>query len=335
MDVTISAPESDVLVRKTLEALYIKAKSPTMNSGKKKLEVESRFIRPTAISFDELKNLAEQHPYASARYFAASLGCSLSTVSNGLRSLGMVKKLGQWLPHALSAGNRQRHLNICTQLLSRNRRFDWLNTIVNGDEKWVLYVSHTHKRAWCAGDEVSGPFVKGKIHEKKVMMSVWWRVHGIYRFELLPDKDWATRSARSTRSSTTFACCTITRALTSRRRLHRQFWSSRLPPLPISSASPGSEAMIVTTSKMTIGLSSPPSRRSSKPEESVIFQVWSQITPPVLKYGSFNGQGNRWSTKMLKKACREIRTRNEILISYVPLAELLRRTENYQTLSTY
>ncbi|KAK6738248.1 hypothetical protein RB195_020388 [Necator americanus] len=31
------------------------------------------------------------------------------------------------------------------------------------------------------------PFVKGEIHEKKVMLSVWWGVHGIYRFELLPD----------------------------------------------------------------------------------------------------------------------------------------------------
>ncbi|KAK6758695.1 hypothetical protein RB195_016115 [Necator americanus] len=30
------------------------------------------------------------------------------------------------------------------------------------------------------------PFVKGEIH-KKVMLSVWWGVHGIYRFELPPD----------------------------------------------------------------------------------------------------------------------------------------------------
>ncbi|KAK6756147.1 hypothetical protein RB195_014499 [Necator americanus] len=29
------------------------------------------------------------------------------------------------------------------------------------------------------------PFVKGEIHEKKVMLSVWWGVHGMYRFELL------------------------------------------------------------------------------------------------------------------------------------------------------
>ncbi|KAK6730621.1 hypothetical protein RB195_007221 [Necator americanus] len=59
----------------------------------KKLEDEPRSYRPTALSFDELKILAEQHPYEGMRYFAAILGCSMSTVSNGLRSLGMVKKL--------------------------------------------------------------------------------------------------------------------------------------------------------------------------------------------------------------------------------------------------
>ncbi|KAK6753940.1 hypothetical protein RB195_013122 [Necator americanus] len=42
-----------------------------------------------------------------------------------------------------------------------------------------------HKRAWSAGDEMPDPFVKGEIHEKKVMLSVWWRVHGMYRLELL------------------------------------------------------------------------------------------------------------------------------------------------------
>ncbi|KAK6742226.1 hypothetical protein RB195_009845 [Necator americanus] len=105
------------------------------NKKNKKLEEEPRSGRPTAISFYELKNLAEQHPYEGVQYFAASIGCLLSTVSNGQRSLGMVKKLGQWLPHALSDSNRQRRLDICTLLLSRSRRFDWLDTIVTVDEK--------------------------------------------------------------------------------------------------------------------------------------------------------------------------------------------------------
>ncbi|ETN80723.1 hypothetical protein NECAME_17978, partial [Necator americanus] len=36
-------------------------------AGNKKLEDDPRSGRPTAISFDELKNLAEQHPYEGLR----------------------------------------------------------------------------------------------------------------------------------------------------------------------------------------------------------------------------------------------------------------------------
>ncbi|KAK6730003.1 hypothetical protein RB195_006828 [Necator americanus] len=67
-------------------------------------------VRPTAISFDKLKNPAKQHPCEGVRYFAANPGCSLSTVSNGLRSLGMVKELEAadstgWTPLSLEMKN--------------------------------------------------------------------------------------------------------------------------------------------------------------------------------------------------------------------------------------
>ncbi|KAK6729010.1 hypothetical protein RB195_006206 [Necator americanus] len=123
-------------------------------AGNKKLEDEPRSGRPTAISSDELKKLAEPHPFEGVRYFAASLGCLLSTRRQPPKTPG--------------------RLNSATD-----------------------------------------PFEKDEIHEKKVMLSVWWGVHGIYRFELLPDNTTITaevycaqlqrptRSARSTRSSTT------------------------------------------------------------------------------------------------------------------------------------
>ncbi|KAK6733091.1 hypothetical protein RB195_017075 [Necator americanus] len=144
----------------------INSECPDRQAGNKKLEDEIRSGRPTAISFDELKNLAEQHPYESVRYFVISFGCSLSTVSDGLRCLGMVKK-----PEAADSTG-------------------W--TPLSLEKKWVLYVNHTHRRAWCTGREMPDPFVKGEIHEKKVMLSVWWEVHGIYRFELLPDNTTVT-----------------------------------------------------------------------------------------------------------------------------------------------
>ncbi|ETN76842.1 hypothetical protein NECAME_11390 [Necator americanus] len=65
--------------------LSVRAWFQRFKTGNKKLEDEPRFGRPTAMSFDELKNLAEQYPYEDVRYFAASLGCLLST-NNHLES---------------------------------------------------------------------------------------------------------------------------------------------------------------------------------------------------------------------------------------------------------
>ncbi|KAK6744251.1 hypothetical protein RB195_011138 [Necator americanus] len=204
-------------------------------AGNKKLKDEPRSGRPTAISFDELKNLAEQHPYEGVRYFTASLGYSLSTVSDGLRSLGMVKKLEAanstgWTPLSLemkSGSLCQPHPQTC--------------------------------------DDMPDPFVKGEIHEKKVMLSVWWGVHEIYRFELLPD-------------NTTLANKTSQKILELGWEVlpHPPYGPDLAPATTnfsdrFSITWKRSATMIVTTSKMTFGLSSPPSRRISTPKESVIW----------------------------------------------------------------
>ncbi|KAK6736981.1 hypothetical protein RB195_019585 [Necator americanus] len=95
------------------------------------------------------------------------------------------------------------------------------------------------------------------------MLSVWWGVYGIYRFELLPNNTTVTAEFSDETSKNAGladkmskehpklenVCCTITCALTSQRRLPAKFWSSngpgpeRLPPLPIASASSGKEAL--------------------------------------------------------------------------------------------
>ena len=76
-------------------------------------------------------------------------------------------------------------LEICTFLLSKKRRFDWLDHLVTRDEKWVLYVNHTQKRQWVDAEEQAEPEPKADSHQKKFILSVWWDVHGMVRFELL------------------------------------------------------------------------------------------------------------------------------------------------------
>ncbi|KAJ8958870.1 hypothetical protein NQ318_019637 [Aromia moschata] len=115
------------------------------------------------------------------------LGCSQSTVVRGLETLGKVQKLGKWIPRLLSGDDRQHRNNICTQLLSRSRRFDWFNNLVTGDEKRVLYINHSHKRQCVEADVPVQSVPKPDGH----LMSVWWgflrsarkRRTGVYKME--------------------------------------------------------------------------------------------------------------------------------------------------------
>ncbi|KAK6762338.1 hypothetical protein RB195_023160 [Necator americanus] len=127
------------------------------------------------------------------------------------------------------------------------------------------------------------------------MLSVWWGVHEIYRFELLPDNSTDTAEVY---------CAQLQRLADKIRKEHPKLDNVRLlhdnacphiakktsqkilefgwevphPPYSPDLARNGYHLlrfsitwkMIVTPSKMTFGLSSPPSRRSSMPKESVI-----------------------------------------------------------------
>ena len=53
-------------------------------------------------------------------------------------------------------------------------------------EKWVVYDNVMRKRSWNKRDEPAQSTSKADIHQKKVMLSVWWDFKGIVYFELLP-----------------------------------------------------------------------------------------------------------------------------------------------------
>ncbi|KAG6795545.1 Ammar1 transposase [Apis mellifera caucasica] len=76
-------------------------------------------------------------------------------------------------------------INSCDLLKKRNENDPFLKRLITGDEKWVVYNNIKRKRSWSRPREPAQTSKAG-IHQKKVLLSVWWDYKGIVYFELLP-----------------------------------------------------------------------------------------------------------------------------------------------------
>ena len=71
-------------------------------------------------------------------------------------------------------------------LKKRNENDPFLKRLITGDEKWVVYNNIKWKRLWSRLRKPAQITSKAGIHQKKVLLSVWWDYKGIVYFELLP-----------------------------------------------------------------------------------------------------------------------------------------------------
>jgi hypothetical protein len=72
------------------------------------------------------------------------------------------------------------------ELLNFLHNIEWLNNLITGDEKWVLYVNYAHHRQWLGPHQMGIPTPKVDVHPKKVMLSVWCGLRKVIHWEFLP-----------------------------------------------------------------------------------------------------------------------------------------------------
>lgn len=156
------------------------------NDGDYSLENRPGSGRPLEVDLDYLEELVTSDPRYSSYCLASKLGCSHSTIEYHLNQLGYRSKLGVWVPHELSSIQESQRADICTNLLSLHRTQNWLNNLITGDEKWVVYINRWRNHQWLKPRQQPVTTPKPERHPEKVMLSIWWDVKGVIHWELLP-----------------------------------------------------------------------------------------------------------------------------------------------------
>lgn len=144
--------------------------------------------RPQIVDRDRCIQLIEEDPKLSSREIAIELKCSHMEIFNILKELGLKYKHGVFVPHSLSQNQKNVRADTCSSLLSLKRNYKWLDNLITGDEKWVLYVNHSGKKQWLKSNQKGESVVKNRQGEKKVILCVWWGTKGIIHWEILPEK---------------------------------------------------------------------------------------------------------------------------------------------------
>ena len=155
------------------------------SEGDESVEDRPRSRRPVEFDYDKLIALVEEDNRLSTADIAARLACSYNTAAVHLETLGLVRKLGRWIPHKLTTDQRVTRVAISQHLLSQIPSKEFLESIITGDETWVKYSNPVRKGQLVGRYEQPEPEPKGDMHPKKQMLSAWWDSKGLIYWELL------------------------------------------------------------------------------------------------------------------------------------------------------
>ncbi|KAF2361874.1 Transposase type 1 [Trinorchestia longiramus] len=95
------------------------------------------------------------------------------------------EKLDKRVPHELNENQKLRRFEVCSMFSLRNTNDPFPDRIVTCDEKWVLYDNRKRSGQWLDRDEPTKHFPKPMLHQKKIMVTVWWSAIGVIHYSFL------------------------------------------------------------------------------------------------------------------------------------------------------
>ena len=75
---------------------------------------------------------------------------------------------------------------------SNKSSFTFLDEFITGDEKWIIYDNVACKRQWVDKDISPQPDPNAELHDRKIMLCLWWDRRSIIHFEILNHNETVT-----------------------------------------------------------------------------------------------------------------------------------------------
>uniref|UniRef100_A0A1I7XCJ3 Histone-lysine N-methyltransferase SETMAR n=1 Tax=Heterorhabditis bacteriophora TaxID=37862 RepID=A0A1I7XCJ3_HETBA len=142
------------------------------------LEDEEGRGRPLAIDDNQLRTITEADSRKTTPGVTEKLNVHDSTVVRHLHQIGKSKKLDKWVPHELNGYQKNGRYEICSALLLCKKLNLFLDHIIPCDNR-------RRSAQWLDQDEALKHFPKPKLHQKKVMVTVWWSASGVIHYDFL------------------------------------------------------------------------------------------------------------------------------------------------------
>lgn len=176
---------NEVYGERTINECTVQRWYQKFRSGNTSLDDEPHARRPSAIDNEQLKKLIEAEPRKTTREVAEEYNVDQSTVVRHLKQIGKTKKLDKWVPYELTDNQKNRRLEVASSLALRNKNEPFLERIITCDEKWILYDNRRRSAQWLDIDQQPKHFPKPALHQKKVMVTVWWSAAGLIHHSFL------------------------------------------------------------------------------------------------------------------------------------------------------
>ena len=153
--------------------------------GGESLEDDEHSGWPSDVDNNQIRALVQANPRTTVQELASELDIMYTTISNHLREIGKTKKFDKWVPHELNDNQKKRRYEVSSSLLLHNKNDPFLDWVVTCDKKWVLYNNHQCSAQWLDANEAPRHFPKPELHQKKVMLTVWWSAASFIHYSFL------------------------------------------------------------------------------------------------------------------------------------------------------